>query len=104
MAAQVDTARSILWARHAQGQEKRPVALKGGDLITVRVEGEIMSILVDDKPLLTDQPVGTPAAGLTSYVALGIDSAGWGKAARFTGVQIRRLGAGDGGKAQPAAK
>jgi hypothetical protein len=109
----INTVGSSIHARTAKGGVKAPFQVKGGELLSVRIEGQTMTVTVDGKPVLADQPAVSPGPGVPSFVALGIDSSGFGRTARFTDVQVRRLGgaggaavggAGGGAKAQPEAK
>jgi hypothetical protein len=88
----INALRRSIYARTAQGGvNPPPVVVKGGELISVRIEGLTMSVSVDGNPVLENQPAVMPWEGHKPYVALGIDSSGYGRTARFTDVQIRRL-------------
>jgi hypothetical protein len=93
---------SAVHARTAKGAVDVPFEFKGGELLGVRVEGDALTVTVDGKAVVANQPALTPAPGTRSSVAGGVDSSGFGRTARFADVQVRRLGAPGGGKVRLA--
>jgi hypothetical protein len=92
-AAGVLTDKSTLHVRTSGANRDAPIDFKGGERITVRVNGPTFSVLVDDKPLIENQRLVHLLAGREPRVGLGINTLTAGRTARFADVEIRRLDA-----------
>jgi hypothetical protein len=78
--------------------EEQPAQLKGGDTLTLRVNGGTFDVLLGDRVVFKDLPVNPRAPKAACYPGLGIngrDDPGF--VVRFHDIQIRRLNANNGG-------
>jgi hypothetical protein len=68
-----------------------PATIKGGELLTVKVEGNTFTVSLDGKPMIADRPLMPIEEDDGVFVALGIVGRDPGAKATFTDVEIRRV-------------
>jgi hypothetical protein len=85
------TGTSSAYARGSDRIVNHKFKYKGGELVTVRVQNEAMTVLVDDKPVIENLVANDPPPGARNCVGLGIYGQEPNLTAKFTDVQIRRL-------------